>query len=96
MLTMLGAIATFEREMMLERQREGITRAKEDGRYKGRKPTARAKAANVISLYKDGLSKQKIADLRCEVCQFSQRNSQMTLPDCPKVNHAPTQKVSPL
>ena len=32
MLTMLGAIATFEREMMLERQAEGIAKAKKDGR----------------------------------------------------------------
>ncbi len=39
MLTMLGAIAQFERELMLERQREGIARAKALGKYKGRKPT---------------------------------------------------------
>jgi DNA invertase Pin-like site-specific DNA recombinase len=45
MLTVVGAIAQFEREMMLERQREGIAKAKADGKYKGRKPTARAKAA---------------------------------------------------
>jgi DNA invertase Pin-like site-specific DNA recombinase len=32
-------VAQFEREMMLERQREGITKAKNEGRYKGRKPT---------------------------------------------------------
>jgi hypothetical protein len=38
MLTVLGAIAQFEREMMLERQREGIAKAKSEGRYKGRKP----------------------------------------------------------
>ncbi len=37
-LTVLGAIAQFERDMMLERQREGIAKAKSDGRYKGRKP----------------------------------------------------------
>src|SRR6516165_4596325 len=39
-----GLIATFERELMLERQREGIARAKAEGKYKGRKPTARARA----------------------------------------------------
>lgn len=33
--------AQFEREMMLERQREGIAKAKGEGAYKGRKPTAR-------------------------------------------------------
>jgi len=37
MLTMIGAINTFERENMLERQREGISIAKGNGVYKGRK-----------------------------------------------------------
>lgn len=37
MLTMLGAIYEFERTNMLERQREGISIAKEQGKYKGRK-----------------------------------------------------------
>jgi DNA invertase Pin-like site-specific DNA recombinase len=44
MLNMFAAMAQFEREMMLERQREGIAKAKAQGKYKGRKPTARAKA----------------------------------------------------
>lgn len=38
MIAMIGAIAQFERENMLERQREGIAIAKEKGKYKGRKP----------------------------------------------------------
>ena len=38
MLTMIAAIAEFERENLLERQREGIAIAKKDGKYKGRKP----------------------------------------------------------
>lgn len=37
MLTMIGAINEFERTNMLERQREGIAIAKENGKYKGRK-----------------------------------------------------------
>lgn len=37
MLTMMGAISTFEREVMLERQREGIAIAKAEGKYKGRR-----------------------------------------------------------
>lgn len=37
MLTMIGAIAEFERMNLLERQREGIAVAKADGKYKGRK-----------------------------------------------------------
>jgi DNA invertase Pin-like site-specific DNA recombinase len=46
MLTMLGAVAEFERALMLERQREGIAKAKGEGRreYKGRAPTARRQA----------------------------------------------------
>lgn len=37
MLTMIGAIAEFERRNILERQREGIEIAKREGKYKGRK-----------------------------------------------------------
>ena len=40
MLTVLGGIAQFEREIMLERQREGIAKAKAEGKYKGRKSIA--------------------------------------------------------
>ena len=40
MLTILGGIAQFEREMMLERQKEGVAKAKAAGKYKGRKPLA--------------------------------------------------------
>jgi DNA invertase Pin-like site-specific DNA recombinase len=43
MITMLAAIAEFERGLLLERQREGVVKAKKDGKYKGRQPTARAK-----------------------------------------------------
>lgn len=39
MLTMIGAIAEFERTNLLERQREGIAIAKRKGVYKGRKTT---------------------------------------------------------
>ena len=45
MLNMLASVAQFEREVMLERQREGIAKAKAEGKFKGRAPTARAKAA---------------------------------------------------
>jgi hypothetical protein len=34
--TLLAGLAQFERELMLERQREGIARAKAEGKYKGR------------------------------------------------------------
>ena len=38
MLSLLGAVAQFERSLILERQREGIAKAKARGAYKGRKP----------------------------------------------------------
>lgn len=62
MLTMLGAIATFEREMMLERQLEGIAQAKQAGVYKGRKPTAKAQAKRVLELLTEGKTKQAVAN----------------------------------
>jgi DNA invertase Pin-like site-specific DNA recombinase len=37
LLSMLGAVAEFERSMILERQREGIAIAKAAGKYTGRK-----------------------------------------------------------
>ncbi len=61
MLTMLGAVGAFEREIMLERQREGIAKAKADGRYTGRKPTARAKGEEVRQLAAQGLKPGEIA-----------------------------------
>jgi DNA invertase Pin-like site-specific DNA recombinase len=61
MLTMLGAIATFERELMLERQREGIQKAKQRGAYKGRKPTAREKSGEVLRLVAEGRKKVDVA-----------------------------------
>lgn len=39
MLTMIGAIAEFERQNLLDRQAEGIAIAKREGKYKGRKAT---------------------------------------------------------
>lgn len=61
MLTMLGAIAAFERDLMLERQREGIEKAKAEGRYKGRAPTARRQTDDVLRLRADGVTPTEIA-----------------------------------
>jgi DNA invertase Pin-like site-specific DNA recombinase len=61
LLTMIAAVATFEREMMLERQREGIAKAKTEGKYKGRKPTARARAVEINALKADGVRPTDIA-----------------------------------
>ncbi|MFM4729686.1 recombinase family protein [Aeromonas salmonicida] len=63
MLTMIGAIATFEREIMLERQAEGIALAKAKGVYKGRKPSAREKGPQIMSLLAQGKSKSSISSL---------------------------------
>jgi len=62
MLNLLGSIAEFERELMLERQREGIAKAKAEGKYKGRAPTARSKAAEVIRLKAEGRTANAIAE----------------------------------
>ncbi len=56
MLTMLGAIAEFEREIMLERQREGINNAKQNGKYKGRKPIDNQKILQLQLLIESGIS----------------------------------------
>jgi DNA invertase Pin-like site-specific DNA recombinase len=61
MVNLLGSIAEFERSMMLERQREGIAKAKADGRYQGRKPTARARGAEVLMLRAQGVGATQIA-----------------------------------
>ena len=61
MLTILGGVAQFEREVMLERQREGIAKAKAEGKYKGRAPTARAKADEVLRLHKAGVGATEIS-----------------------------------
>ena len=60
-LTMFAAMAQFEREMMLERQREGIAKAKAEGKYKGRKPTARAKSDEIMQLKEQGMGASAIA-----------------------------------
>lgn len=60
-LQVIGAIGEFERSMMLERQREGIAKAKGEGKYKGRKPTARAKASEVRALRDQGKGASVIA-----------------------------------
>ncbi len=62
MLTMIGAVAAFERQLLLERQAEGIALAKQRGKYLGRKPTAMAKAEDVNFLLAEGVSKAQIAD----------------------------------
>jgi DNA invertase Pin-like site-specific DNA recombinase len=61
MVTVLGGVAQFEREMMLERQREGIAKAKSVGKYKGRKPIAPDRRQHVLRLAAEGATKISIA-----------------------------------
>jgi DNA invertase Pin-like site-specific DNA recombinase len=61
MLNLLGSIGQFEREVMLERQRVGIAKAKVEGKYVGRKPTALLKAKEAKALRQDGLGAAEIA-----------------------------------
>jgi DNA invertase Pin-like site-specific DNA recombinase len=70
MLNVLGAVAQFEREMMLERQKEGITKAKAEGKYKGRKPIARDKKEQILSLIATKTPKREIA-LRLKISERS-------------------------
>jgi DNA invertase Pin-like site-specific DNA recombinase len=46
MLTILAGVATWEREIMLERQREGIAKAKAAGKYKGPSASTRRRSGN--------------------------------------------------
>ena len=62
MLTILGAVATFEREIMLERQAEGIKRAKSNGVYRGKAPVIREAATpSVLAMRAQGIPHLDIA-----------------------------------
>jgi DNA invertase Pin-like site-specific DNA recombinase len=61
MLTILAGVATWEREIMLERQREGIAKAKADGKYQGRAPTAMRQSGEVRRLRDGGMPPSEIA-----------------------------------
>lgn len=59
-LTCLAAVSSWERSVMLERQLEGIAKAKAAGKYRGRAPTARRQAEQVKALREQGM---KIVDI---------------------------------
>lgn len=61
-LQVLGAVSQWEREIMLERQRAGIAKAKAEGRYRGRAPTARAKTPEVLRMKAEGKTVAEIAE----------------------------------
>ncbi|WP_420548186.1 recombinase family protein [Curvivirga sp.] len=58
-LQIIGAVAQFEREMIKERQREGIAKAKKEGKYKGRKTSIDKE--QVIQLKNEGITPTNIA-----------------------------------
>ena len=63
MLTILSAFATFERQIILERQREGIKLAKESGKFKGRQPKIKDDQIALIKAdFDGGMAKTKIAE----------------------------------
>jgi len=61
-LDMLGVFAEFETNIRRERQLEGIAKAKAEGRYMGRKPTAKAKSEQVLELIAQGITKKAVAE----------------------------------
>lgn len=62
LLSLLGAVASFERALIRERQAEGIALAKERGVYKGRKPSLSAEqVAYARERVADGIPKAKVA-----------------------------------
>ena len=83
LFNMIGAIAQFEREIMLERQREGIARAAAEGKYKGRVPTARARTSEVVSLAERQVGPTKIA----KTLGISRASVYRILADFEKISH---------
>jgi DNA invertase Pin-like site-specific DNA recombinase len=61
MLTILAGVATWERDVMLERQREGIAKAKAEGRYKGRAPTVARQGEEIRSMVAAGVKPAHVA-----------------------------------
>jgi DNA invertase Pin-like site-specific DNA recombinase len=61
MVSVLGAVAEFERAIVPERHREGIAKARKEGKFKARAPTARAKSAAVLRLASEGRKREETA-----------------------------------
>lgn len=69
MLTVFAGIAEFERTIMLQRQREGIAIAKEQGRYKGRRQ--KTKPANWQELKTAYMTRKLTASALAKRCEVS-------------------------
>ena len=68
-MSIMGAVAEFERSLIRERQREGILLAKARGVYKGRKPIDPDKMQEARKLIDEGFTKTKV----CEKLQISRQ-----------------------
>jgi DNA invertase Pin-like site-specific DNA recombinase len=66
MQSVIAAVGQAEREGTLERQREGIAKPKREGRYKGRVPTARRQADDIVRLKEAGIRPSESA-LRLDI-----------------------------
>lgn len=69
MLTVFAGIDQFERELMLQRQREGIAEAKAEGKYKGRK--AKEKPDDWEELYNAYMHREMTATELAKRCNVS-------------------------
>lgn len=79
-LSIFSALSEFERNIIRERQAEGIALAKEKGKYLGRKPTmTQEQLDEIYYLQSLGLSAQKIAKhmgmSRTKVVNYTRRNN---------------------
>ncbi|MCL1597003.1 recombinase family protein [Parasutterella secunda] len=61
-MSIMGAVAEFERSLIRERQREGILLAKARGVYKGRKPIDPDKMQEARKLIDEGFTKTKVCE----------------------------------
>lgn len=61
-LSILASVAEWERRIMLERQREGIAKAKAEGKFIGRQPTALRQTSEILRLRETGMKPDDIAN----------------------------------
>ena len=78
-LTIFGAVAQLEREYLLQRQKEGIAIAKQEGKYKGRKPLERTGQDAVMASWRNGeiTAAEAMRRLQMSKTTFYRRVNQM-------------------
>ncbi|TPV95544.1 MAG: recombinase family protein, partial [Myxococcales bacterium FL481] len=77
MLTMLGAVAEFERDLISERTRLGLHKARQDGKRLGRPQVPRPSATKVRALRRRGHTWADVAnELSCSVWAARQAENQ--------------------